>query len=80
MELGYLFLLVPAKPCAEVVADLGALKPEFLPLPAGLPLLDVPTGAGADVEGPGAECDALFAVAAGTDMVGLALLPVVAWP
>lgn len=79
MELGYLFLLVPAKPCAEVVADLGALKPEFLPLPAGLPLLDVPTGAGADAEGPGAECDALFAVAAGPG-VGLALLLVVAWP
>ena len=62
------------------MADLGALKPGFLPLPAGLPLLAVPTGASADAEGPGAECDALFAVVAGTDMVGLALLPVVAGP
>ena len=63
--------MLPAKTSEVAATDLGALNPLPLPPPAGLPLLAVVVGAGADAAGAGA-----LACGAGADAAGAGALAV----
>ena len=63
--------MVPAKTAKVAATDLGALNPLPLPSPAGLPLLAVVVGAGADAAGAGALACGAGALALGAGALGV---------
>ena len=63
--------MVPAKTSEVAATDLGALNPLPLPPPAGLPLLAVVVGAGADAAGAGALACGAGALALGAGALGV---------
>ena len=63
--------MLPAKTSEVAATDLGALNPLRLPPPAGLPLLAVVVGAGADAAGAGALACGAGALAVGAGALGV---------